>query len=243
LTKFSQKNGLSNVSVSVPEEKAYLFQTDVAGGNIKDIAQNIEFKLEENVPLSAKDAVFYFDLMPLEATGGVLRASVSVVPRTYIDKQVSLLQKSGVLPIAFEVVPKSIARAALKNSPGKTSMIVHVMKNKTGIYLVSSGVVCFTSTVVWGSSPDYVELLSQEISHTFTYWSSKSGSRIDEIVLAGSKSLEYRSRLASTTSVEGRPVTIVDVWRNVLDIESYIPPISMKDSLDYVVVAGLAIDS
>ena len=236
LTTFVKKNKLKYVSVSVPEEKAYLFQTDVVGVNTKDIAQNIEFKLEENVPLSARDAVFYFDIMPIEATGGVLRASVSVVPKTYIEKQIEYLQSVGLSPVAFEVAPKSIARVALNNEPNKTSMVVHFMNEKTGIYIVSGGVVCFTSTIV-SSSP-----ISDEINHTFEYWKSKTDAKIDEIVLCGKGALKYESGLMNTISVEKCPVVVANTWRNAFDIDKYVPHMSRDESLDYIIVAGLALE-
>jgi len=249
LKKFGEKNNLSYVNVSVPEEKAYLFQTDVVGEKTKDIAQNIEFKLEENVPLSAKDAVFYFDIMPLKVTGGILRASVSVVPKTYIEKQISLLHSVGMLPIAFEIVPKSIARVALTNDPKKTGVVVHIMKKKTGIYVVSGGVVCFTSTASWGSmtensnARDEMSILSREIMHTVEYWSSKSGAHIDSIVLVGEKAVEYSPRLAVAIEYENCSVTVANAWLNVFDLNEYIPPMSRPISLEYVVAAGLALDS
>lgn len=239
LKKFDDKNDLNYVSVSIPEEKAYLFQTDVVGESEKDIAQNIESKLEENVPLLAKDAVFYFDLMPLEVTEGILRASVSVVPRTYVEKQISLLQSAGVFPVAFEVAPKSIARAALNCDPKKTSMVVHVMKSKIGIYIVSAGVVCFTSTVGHGDGIS----LAQNINHSLTYWSSRPGGHIDEILLAGSRSIEFEEQIVSSlTDTNKCQVNVVNTWKNALNLDSYTPSIPKADSLDYVVVAGLALD-
>ena len=239
LKKFVKKNDLNYVSVSIPEEKAYLFQMDVVGDSKKDISQNIEFKLEENVPLSAKDAVFYFDLMPLEVTNGVLRASVSVVPRTYVEKQISLLESVGLSPIAFEVVPKSIARVALDNDPKNTSMIIHVMKNKTGIHIVSEGVVCFTSTVILGDGKS----LFQQIENTVKYWSSHLGAMINNVVLAGSSAEQYEEGIPSAlVGIQNCSVTIVNTWSNALNLELYTPPVSKFDSLDYVVVAGLALD-
>ena len=237
MKSFVEKNGLSYVAVSVPEEKAYLFQTDVTGASVGDIAQNIEFKLEENVPLSARDAVFYFDLMPLAATGGILRASVSVVPKTYIEKQIDFLQSFGLSPVAFEVAPKSIARIALSNKPDKTSMVVHFMKNKTGIYIVAGGVVCFTSTV-----PNTANI-SQEINHTFEYWKSKTDARINEIVLTGTGALDYEAKQFGAISVEDCSVSVANTWNNAFDIDSYLPPMPKSESLEYIVVAGLALDS
>ncbi|MEN9524345.1 MAG: type 4 fimbrial biosis protein PilM, type pilus assembly protein PilM, partial [Candidatus Parcubacteria bacterium] len=151
LTEFVQKHSLSYAKVSLPEEKAYLFQTDVPSSNFSSIAQNIEFKLEQNVPLSASDALFQFDLMPESVTGVLLRASVSVVPRTYVEHYVTLLKSAKVVPVAFEVAPKSIVAACIPMHSTDTNLVVHVMKKKTGLYIVSEGVVCFTSTISWGS--------------------------------------------------------------------------------------------
>jgi len=151
LNKMDKDLDLTYVKVSVPEEKSYLFQTDISTTDPVAIAQNIEFKLEENVPLPVSEAVFYFDILPMPVTGGKLRASVSVVPKVYIENVVRILRKSGLSPIAFEVVPKSIARAVLPYGSLSTVMIVNIMNNKTGIYIVCGGVVCFTSTIAWGS--------------------------------------------------------------------------------------------
>ena len=67
---FALKHRIGRVRVSIPEEKVYLFETEVSGTDTRSITQNIEFKLEENVPLSAADALFYYALMPGGPVGG-----------------------------------------------------------------------------------------------------------------------------------------------------------------------------
>ena len=51
LEKLDRAQGITFAKVSLPEEKVYLFQTDVQSTDVKGIVQNIESKLEENVPL------------------------------------------------------------------------------------------------------------------------------------------------------------------------------------------------
>jgi hypothetical protein len=160
-----------------------------------------------------------------------------VVPKTYIEKQITFFQSFGLQPIAFEVAPKSIARVALDNKPNKTSMVVHFMKKKVGIYIVSGGVVCFTSTV------SKTVTVVQEVSHTFEYWKSKTDSRINEIVLVGMGALDYEAKQDGGISIENCPVGVADTWRNAFDVDVYIPPMSRLESLGYIVVAGLALDS
>src|SRR5689334_21104192 len=50
---------ITTVKASLPEERMYLFKTEVPSVNEDQIRQNIEFKLEENVPLSSGEAIFF----------------------------------------------------------------------------------------------------------------------------------------------------------------------------------------
>ena len=257
LTKFIKDKHIGYAKVSLPEEKAYLFVTEVPDIDIHSIRQNIEFKLEENVPLSAKDSVFYFDILPVASAKGILRASVSVVPKNYVEQQSAFLEASGVMPIAFEIVSKSIAKSVIKAGDTKTRIIANIMNRKTGIYVTIGNVVCFTSTIAWGSclnqSQDQlcelpvgesadVNLLSKEIDRVCSFWSSSPtlSSPIDEVVLVGRSSISYEEDLQRSLSGNIRPVKTATTWQNVLDIERYVPPISYADSLEYTVAAGLA---
>ena len=248
LRDFDHAQDLSYVKVSVPEEKSYLFQTDVPSRDVRVAAQNIEFKLEDNVPLSASDMVFYFDLLPVSASTGSLRASVSVVQRAYVEHLMSLLREVGIYPMAFEVMPKAIARAIIPPKSSGAQMIVYVMARKTGIYIVSGGVVCFTSTIGWGgqvtASTEKVDttVLTQEINRIYTYWDSHSvvDSAIEGILLVGRESLRFEEARRRSVADISLGVNIANVWQNALKLEDYVPTISHDDSLDYVVAAGLA---
>ncbi len=251
LTKFADKNSLFYAKVSLPEEKAYLFQTDVPSANFSSIAQNIEFKLDQNVPLSAPDALFQFDLVPKAVSGDLLRASVSVVPRTYVEHYIALLRNSKIYPIAFEVVPKSIVASCTPVHSSGTQLIVHVMKSKTGLYIVSEGVVCFTSTVSWGSddlatvSKDIKapNILVNELNRVHSYWMTRADVHavISEIMFVGSMAEECELLLKDRGG-EGLSNSILpNVWNNAFDINSYVPPIPRKDSFEYAIAAGLAL--
>jgi Tfp pilus assembly PilM family ATPase len=248
LAKLDKDLGLTYAKVSVPEEKSYLFQTDVSSTDPIANAQNIEFKLEENVPLALSEAVFYFDLLPMSVTGGKLRASVSVVPKSYIEKIVTLLRASGISPIAFEVVPKSIARAILSQSVTDSVMVVHVMNKKTGIYVISGGVVCFTSTISWGDKSDPKEVaittLLEELARVNSYWTShhSEASKLGQVILVGKNSSNYESVISEYLAKENLMVSIGNVWTNAFSLDNYIPPIVKEQSLEYVVSAGLAMD-
>ena len=251
LKEFSQKHRLNRVKVSIPEEKAYLFQTEVpAISDRKSLAQNIESKLEENVPLTASDALFSYELMPPVAGAiGTAHASVSVVPRIYIEHYIEILKGIDVVPVAFEVSPKAIARAVISPDSNDTKVIVHSMRDKLGIYIVSGGVVCFTSTVGAGSpageppTAEALALLSREIARVSAYWTSRDPDRpIVEAVVVGRGAASFEDACRRIGFETPLPVRLGDVWQNAIDIERSIPSVSRADSMAYVVAAGLAFD-
>ncbi|MCX6719446.1 MAG: pilus assembly protein PilM [Candidatus Taylorbacteria bacterium] len=253
LSSFTAANRLDYVKVSLPEEKVYLFQTEILSADIRAIEQNVEFKLEENVPLASSEAVFYFDILPTSVTGGTLRASVSVVSKSYVERYIALLKSMSITPVAFEVVPKSIAKAIVSEGSDETDMIIHAMDRKTGIYIVSGGVVCFSSTVAWcNPSRDHlsapaaigVDSLIKEIDRVCSYWATRpdTHSAISKILIVGRDAVSVQNALLSHADAEREILTagIADIWHNVFDIDSYIPPISHDESLEYAVVSGLA---
>ena len=252
LSAFVEKNGLTYVKVSLPEEKAYLFQTEVPSTNFSSIAQNIEFKLDQNVPLSATDALFQFDLMPRAITGDLLRASVSVVPNTYVEHYIGILRSCKISPVAFEVVPKSIVAACTPQHSTNTQLVVHIMNTKTGLYIVSEGVVCFTSTINWGSrdlaqvqgaDSTTANMLTTEINRVYSYWLTRADvhSGISEIMLVGSHAEECELLLRNHGGEALSRSFLPNVWLNAFDVNINVPQITRAESFEYAVAAGLAL--
>lgn len=63
LKKIKKQYNLTFVEVSIPEEQAYIFTTDIPEGSEEMIHTHIEMHLEENVPLSLSDAVYDFHII------------------------------------------------------------------------------------------------------------------------------------------------------------------------------------
>ena len=57
LSSIKRKYRLNFVKVSLPEEKAYFFKTEIPKVENSEIRQTIEFRLEENVPVRADEAL------------------------------------------------------------------------------------------------------------------------------------------------------------------------------------------
>lgn len=251
LAEFDREHDLSYVKVSIPEEKAYLFETEIPGPtDVKSIEQHIEFKLEENVPLSAADAVFYFDLIRPSRPGESVRASVSVVPRTYIERYISLLRNAGIFPVAFEIAPRALMRSILPEDDKSTTLFVHLMSYKAGMYVISNGAVSFTSTLGLANASGENDLgsriadITKEVERIQAYWLSRGdGHGISRVILVGRNSSDYEAPLSSALSGIGIGAHVADVWHNAFDVNRYIPPISREESLEYAVAAGLAMPS
>jgi Tfp pilus assembly PilM family ATPase len=262
LSELSQELGVHVVKASLPEEKMYLFKTQVpTTESKKEIRQNIEFKLEENVPLTPDEAVFFFDLIPkstgITAVGGEKEGSplgVSVAPKSLVISYLEVIKAAGISVLSFEVQAKGIARSLVPNGYSGTDMIVFIMNKKTGIYVVCGGAVCFTSTIAWGASSltksndikgSALELKKQ-LQQVNSYWREHGlGTKISRVVFAGKAALT--EGLISECAVgfselreQKVKFELGKVWQNAFSHDSYIPPISYEDSFDYAVAAGLA---
>jgi Tfp pilus assembly PilM family ATPase len=241
ISTLASELNITNVRASLPEERMYLFRTEVPTTNEDEIRQNIEFKLEENVPLSPTDALFFFDMIPSAITNGKTSVSVSVAPRELVDTYMRVINSAGLNILAFEIQPKAIAQAVVKHEENtETQIIIHSMNKKTGIYIVCGGVVCFTSTIALEKGSDNV-LLQKELSRVYSYWLDYGkGAPISRIILSGCDAIRSfnSSHISPDHSV---PVEVAKVWQNVFSNDHYIPPIKFEDSLEYAVAAGLAL--
>ncbi|HTK33535.1 MAG TPA: pilus assembly protein PilM [Candidatus Paceibacterota bacterium] len=239
------EHDIKYAKISIPEEKAYLFEIEVPYGDFRTISQSIEFKLEENIPLSAADAVFAFDILT-NGVGKPWRASVSAVPRTYIEHVTELFRSSGIIPISFETTPRAVARVVSSSEEGDV-IVVHTMSHKTGIYIVSQHAVGFTSTIASGfaetDSNLYADSLAAEIGRVNTYWNTKGDngfSSLKKVLVIGHGAEQVAGILQ--TKVGGiLPVEVIDIWHSILNTTKYVPPILKEDSFEYAAAAGLAL--
>ncbi len=250
LSEFRKESNLYTVKVSLPEERMYLFKTEIFATSEQEIKQNIEFKLEENVPLSASDAIFFFDIIPNTVEEEDKRfASVSVAPRDLVISYLDALRSAGLMTISFEVQAKACAHSLIPYKSRETVIIVNIMDHKSGLYVVCGRTVCFTSTISWGKKNmentenihDAIDELKRELGKVNSYWVLHGhGTIISKIILSGRGALS--PGLVSHCSPDAKIVAeIGQVWKNAFPIDKYIPPIHLEDSLDYAVASGLAL--
>ncbi len=149
LSMIQKENDIHFIRASLPEEEAYIFKTLVPKG-LKDgeVKNLIDLKLEENVPLASGEAVFDYDI-PLKEDSSIQQreVSVTVYPNKTIEQYTEVFRKAHLTPLSFEIEAQAIARAVVQKGDDGTYMIVDFGKMRTGIAVVSNGLLSFASTL------------------------------------------------------------------------------------------------
>lgn len=145
-SKVKSATGISYARISLPEERVYLFETEIDTNlRWKQIRDQIEFRLEENVPLSPRDA--YFDFQIVEKGDDETVAIVTVCAKEIVDKYYEACRLAKITPLAFEVESAAIARAVLPKKDPNTKLLLDFGKTRTGIGIVHQGILMYTSTI------------------------------------------------------------------------------------------------
>jgi len=148
LSQLRKEEGIKSVRVSLPEEQVYIFQLELSKEGLGNVREAIELALEEHVPIPAQDAIFDYELVDENAQS--LKVQVVTVPKNIIENYLLLFKNSKIRVQSFELEAHSIARAVIKQADPATYMIVDFGKKRTGVFIVSRGIVMFTSTLDLG---------------------------------------------------------------------------------------------
>ncbi|KKS04058.1 MAG: Type IV pilus assembly protein PilM [Candidatus Nomurabacteria bacterium GW2011_GWC2_41_8] len=160
LSSLRKEEGIKTVRVSLPEEQMYLFQLRLGKTGLKNVKEGIELALEEHVPVPAQDAIFDYDLVKEDAQN--LEVQVATIPKNIIENYLLIFKHSQISVQAFELEAQALSRAVIKKGDMETYMIVDFGKKRTGIFIVSSGIVMFTSTLDMGG-----EIMNKMIKKSF----------------------------------------------------------------------------
>ena len=145
LTQLRVEKGVKSVRVSILESQIYLFQLKLNKSGMEKIRDGIELSLEEHIPIPAPNAIFDYEI--IEDRERDLLLQVAAIPKNVIDTYLSVFKNAGMDVHSFELEAESIARAIIPHGDKSTYMIVDFGERRTGIFIVSRGVVMFTSTL------------------------------------------------------------------------------------------------
>jgi type IV pilus assembly protein PilM len=145
LSALQREEGVKSVRVSIPEEQIYLFKLKLDKVGLESVREGIELSLEEHIPIPAQDAIFDYGL--LGETEKSIELEVLAIPKNVIGNYLSVFQNSSIIVQSFELEAQAISRAIIAKDDMETYMIVDFGEKRTGISIVSRGLVMFTSTV------------------------------------------------------------------------------------------------
>jgi type IV pilus assembly protein PilM len=160
LIDIKKRTNVSFVRFSIPEEKTYIFKTHLPKLEPKEIRDILDFKIEENVPLSAKESVFDYDMLPSSKKTDGLDLVVSVAPLKVIEEWQEIFNTTGLTPVLFSPESNNVAKSVIKDGNEQVVVVVNIRESNIILSLVIYGVVCQTSSLNFGSST-FTDLLAK----------------------------------------------------------------------------------
>lgn len=146
LMEVKERTSTPFVRVSLPEERAYIFETTIKPNTPQsEIRSQLEFRLEEHVPIPPREAIFDYDITTERR--GDLSVSVVVYGRETVMNYYEACTRAGLTPLAFEVEAQAIARASLPKGAKGAYMVVDFGKTRTGVGIVYNDTLMYTSTI------------------------------------------------------------------------------------------------
>jgi type IV pilus assembly protein PilM len=148
LKEFKSKTKAEFIRVSLPEERAYIFETEIKKNiPLKEIQSLLEFRLEENVPISARDAIFDYEVVANNEESNSLKIVVAAYQKETIMQYYEVCKVAKLTPLSFEVEAQAMARAVVPDSFKETVMMIDFGKTRTGVGIIHEGSLLYTSTI------------------------------------------------------------------------------------------------
>ena len=145
LSALKREHNLDFVRVSLPEEQIYLFRLTIPRVEPAEVRGVIELQLEEHVPISLAEAVFDYDFIGETPKGYELQ--VLALSSRVIESYLSIFKQSGLNPLSMELEAQAVARTVIHAGDPGTYIVIDFGDARTGVLIVSGGVILFTSTV------------------------------------------------------------------------------------------------
>lgn len=256
LKKIQKEFRYKYVEVSLPEELAYIYTQEVDGGDVPMIKGQIEFKIEENVPLKADEAIFdYVEVLSLKS--GRKLVSVSVVAKKVIEDYIDAFQKANLKVVSFLIQNQALSKSLIQKNDTHAYCIVAIEKKYIVVSIVSSGIVLYTSTITKKLFDDNLnlertEILEEAIKDVYriiVFWlsyiennESYGLEKIKSIIVSSTHSniieSEFINMMINKLALQ---IDKPNVWTNAFDLNEQIPPINKIDSYQYATAIGLAL--
>lgn len=167
LQEISHRTKSTFVSLSLPEEHAYIFETSIRRGMKEGALRSaIEMKLEENVPIPPQEALFDYICEDDEFNEKNIRVVVTAYSKSVVEKYAEACSIAGVIPLSFQVEAEALSRAVVEEDEEGAQLILDFGATRTGIGIVENHILRYTSTIDVGSNDIFQAL--QDAGKTIT---------------------------------------------------------------------------
>lgn len=164
LTKLRRDTNIEFVHVALPEEHAYLFQTELPRSDGEEVQQLLEFHLKENVPVASEEATF--DYTVVKETPSSIVANVSVYPMPIAAPYLEALSVAGLKPLSVEIEGQATARALVQPGDPTTNIIIDVGRSEASLSISVAGTVGFTASLETGGD-HFTRSISRHLNLSF----------------------------------------------------------------------------
>jgi type IV pilus assembly protein PilM len=148
LARLQEEHNFLYAHLSLPEEHAYLFQTDLQAGSGESLEQMLEFNLKENVPLGADEAVYDYNI--LRKGKNNITLNVSVYPIAIASQYINAVEEAGIRVLSAEIEGQATTRALLDDMSTSATLVVDIGRNDSNISISTQGTVTFTASLEIG---------------------------------------------------------------------------------------------
>ncbi len=138
------------VKVSIPEEKTYIFDSQIPKEAKSNIREAIEFKMEENVPIKLEEASFEYEIINDNKLERDMMLNVSVIPKRVISDYTDVFDQARIYPLSYEIESKMVADSVISKGDKGNSIIINIKDDSTVLIAVIDGFVRTTSLVPIG---------------------------------------------------------------------------------------------
>lgn len=213
LAEVKKRTGHSYARLSLPDEHSYLFETqipsDVSG---KELYNILEFKLEENVPLSPRDAYFDYQIPEGQDDKDEKWVVVTTAAKSIVDPYLEACLKAGITPLSFVVEPAAIARSVLPCQDKGTRLLVDFGQTRTGIGITHNGVLMYTSTIDIGGkdlSASLRRTLGDKPEDELTRIKNEQG-----LVRSAEDAVAFEAMMATVSAIKDELSTRIQYWND-----------------------------
>jgi len=164
IKKLKDNLHLSAVSLSLPEEEAFLFTLSLPPMKEKEIRESILLQLENHIPIPATETAFDYDIVAEKPrVAGGREVSVSAIARAHVQSYTQAVIDAGLTPLALEVESHSLCRSVVPAEERGTVLVIDFGKTRAGVTVVSGGSVRYTATVPNVGGEDITKALEKEL--------------------------------------------------------------------------------